>query len=269
MNEYPSISGCTRPLVVALATAVSFLGASPAVSADVIGGNSLGYGAFVHLDLIGLATLTAPSQPIASGTAPGPYTDNDLLASLSVSQALLGILGTGVLNTTASSNVDGLAGSRFADASAETDNLNALLLGALTGISVTSDAVVSSALVTGDFGALSASGTTMLVNTSISVNGVALVVTAEPSPNTVIFNLGGLSIILNEQVLSGDGISTRGIEVNAIHISFDNFLFGGGLVNGDVIISHADADLVAIVPSPASCSLLGLAGIVCARRRRG
>lgn len=93
--------------------------------------------------------------------------------------------------------------------------------------------------------ALTASGSTSLVNASAGgLLGLGLRVTANPAPNTVLLNLLGVRLVLNEQLLGGDGVRTRSLTVNAIHLSINNALLVaiGGL-SSDVLISHSEVSL--------------------------
>ena len=97
-----------------------------------------------------------------------------------------------------------------------------------------------------------------------------------PAPNTVLLSVGGLSIILNEQNQIGDGVTGLGIETNAIHIDFNNFLLGTGLVNGDIIVGQSQAwasvgeRTAGAVPEPATWAMMLLGfGMVGFAIRRG
>lgn len=265
---------CTVFVAVAFGAAL----ASPA-QAVVISGASSAYGEFVSLTttpVIGVsATLTSGPLPQVSGTAPAPYNLSSSLLSVTVGQ----LLSAGLLDVAASSNVNGGLGSRFASGSASVASVTLDLLSAFGGISA--QAIQSGATVNGDFGALSSSGTTTLVG--LSVQGVAAV-NLSPAPNTVLLDALGLKVTLNEQIVTGDGTSTAGLTVNAIHVEFTDFAtlgLGGDLsiVNGDIILSHSMASLTAQangpgpgpqpVPEPASLALLGLglASLGLVRRR--
>ena len=97
---------------------------------------------------------------------------------------------------------------------------------------------------------------------------------SNPAPNTVILNVGGLRIVLNEQTLLGDGLTSSGIETNAIHVGFNNFVAGTGLVNGNIILGHTSALATlgqpGAVPEPATWAmmLIGFGAVGFSMRRR-
>lgn len=72
------------------------------------------------------------------------------------------------------------------------------------------------------------------------LNSTIANIPANPAPNTSI-DLSGISgtnsLILNEQTISGDGITARGVISNALHLSLNV----AGVITADVIISHAQA----------------------------
>ena len=77
-----------------------------------------------------------------------------------------------------------------------------------------------------------------------------------------LLGLTGVSLILNEQILTGDGISNAGMAVNAIHLEFNDFTSGLGILNGDIIIGHSEAQVQALpaqVPEPGTLALTALA----------
>jgi hypothetical protein len=52
----------------------------------------------------------------------------------------------------------------------------------------------------------------------------------------------GIKIVLNEQIVTGDGVNTRGLTVNAIHIYLTDVEIAGiGIVTGDIIIAQSKA----------------------------
>jgi hypothetical protein len=93
---------------------------------------------------------------------------------------------------------------------------------------------------------------------------------ASAAPNTVLFNALGLTITLNEQILSG----TTGITTNAIDISFNNFVVGTGLKNGNIILGHTQASFspAGAVPEPSTWAMMlvgfGAIGLAMRRSRR-
>ncbi len=243
----------------------TLIAGTPAAQATVISGASSAYGESVSLTLTPLlgpvVNITSGPLPTVSGSAPPPYSNSNSVLSVSVG----GILTTGVLTVNANSNVNGLPGARSTSADATVDDLSLSILSVL-GVNLAS--IQSTADVSGDFGALLATGTTTIVG--LSING-GIAVNLTPAPNTVLLSALGITITANEQTTSGDGISNAGIDVNALHINFTNVpaVIGltAGLLNGDIVISHSEATASAqrdtAVPEPGSLLLLA-GGIVLA-----
>ena len=223
--------------------------ASPA-AATVITGSSSAFGEQVALT--GLINASSPATPTTGGSAPSPYSVNNNLASIGVP----GVLSTGVMTVSASSNVDGLPGARQATAAATVNGLNITLTGVL---SLGATVVGSTATETGE--PLASAGTTTITGGILTVGITSLVIPANPAPNTSLFNAGGISVILNEQILGAGSIA-----VNAIHISL-NVL---GITAGNIYISHSQAALTAnAVPEPSTAALLGLGlALIAARGRK-
>ncbi|MEO7299864.1 MAG: PEP-CTERM sorting domain-containing protein [Verrucomicrobiota bacterium] len=226
-------------------------------------------------------------------------------------------LSSGVLTVTASSTVDGGAGSRNAQGSSTVANFSSTtsltgrtsLLNSANLFGFTGSTVSSFASVTGDYGAFTTSGGSRIVDASGAGDGfttftvfgvnfnVAVNALGEVAPNTTLtinssssasFSdslgtdlTGSLSIILNEQILSGDGITSRGLEVNALHVTYNNagasFFNALGIkvddanrVNGGFIVGHSQASLQALqaVPEPSTCALFGIGGCLAFLRFR-
>jgi hypothetical protein len=234
--------------------------AGPA-SALVIGGASLAYGEQVDLAALLLNVADGP-QPEASGSAPAPYAASDDALSLDLAA---GTIRSGALLVNAASDVDGAPGARSASADASVESFG--IGGALSAlIALSSTTVGSSAQVTAD-GALAAAGDAVLEDLAISVLGTPLAIPASPAPNTVLLDAGGIRIVLNEQLLSGDGTSGLALAVNALRIEFTNAVLGLGLLNGQIVIAHSEASLAA-VPEPSGALLALAAGLLAGLGRR-
>jgi PEP-CTERM motif-containing protein len=216
-------------------------------AATVIAGSSSAYGEAVSLS--GVINASSPQQPATSGSAPAPYNVNNNLASVSVP----GALSTGIMNVSASSDVDGLAGLRMATASASVNTLSVGLAGIL---SLSATSVGSTATETGE--PLSSLGSTSIVNGVLTIGLTIIPIPANPAPNTSLFNAGGISVIVNEQIL---GVGS--IQVNAIHISLN--VLG---TSGNIYISHSQAALTSNIPEPSTALLLGVGLALFSVRRR-
>ncbi|MFG0267909.1 MAG: PEP-CTERM sorting domain-containing protein [Rhodopirellula sp. JB055] len=263
--------------------------------AAVIGGNSSSdfLAVDLELDLLPLAgggvVVDAQINGLApaSGTSPAPYNDTETVLGVAANAGNIPVISLGnvvgatadTVTSFAGSDVDGLPGSRNANSSHVIENLDLSVveLAAVDLISITADAITVTSAVDGDFGSLSPTGTMDVTNLQISVSGVQVGATLNGSiaANTGIdlsSVLGGASLILNEQLLTGDGISSSGLATNAISLRLtDVGVAGVGELDGNVFVGLTNAGLQAsAVPEPSSLALLGVVGFggACWRCRR-
>lgn len=269
-------------LVLAVAFAAATLAAKE-THAGVILATGTGYNVSVNLNLKLASTLDVNASvgptSYSSVTAPPSFTASDSLASLSVTAGSIPLgtlldLSSGLLTSSATSDVDGLGliGTTSAQASVAGLSLDVLdFLLAPTVLSIGAEAITSTASVTGGYGSLTGVGSTVFADLSISLLGTNVAtINGSVAANTgidVSSILGGVSIFLNEQVATGDGISSLGFTTNAIRIAFSNVgITGVGVLNGDLIISHAEAQQfatpTAAVPEPSSLAMCGTAGLL-------
>lgn len=224
MNMTRSTFRSRRAVAVLVALPALLVLASPAGA--VTGPGAFGERVNVTIDL----PLLVPDVVVTSGPTPEVHAPAEGTATDSLASVLAPpILSTGVLNVQSSQ----------AFSKASVDELAAL------GATLTATAV--SAECTGPL------GRTDLVNASL--NGVA--VTAQPAPNTVLVDLGGLKITLNRQftTVGGDFV------VRAVDIELTDFLFGGGLATGEIVVSEARCNTSTQVPAGA-IGAVGVAGLV-------
>ena len=320
-----------RVCVVALALEAAIIGLPRTACGLDTQGTSSAYGLSVDSHLVDLSTLLGIGvdaalgpTPTVSGTAPAPYNLNNSLASAAV-DASSALLGGGsihvnaatsntvdVLSVAASSTVDGAAGSRNAQASSAVANFNSnvnslgrvSLLNSAGLFNFSAMTLSSSASVSGDSGALAATGDSAIIDANGAGDGfatftvlglnfnVAVDAQGHVAPNTTLtINAssaaglgdhlgtdlaGSIRLILNEQTLTGDGISSRGIAVNALHITFQNAgaqffsalgvnVDNSNLGTGDIIIAHSQASMLA-VPEPGAFRLLAASSVMLALR---
>lgn len=232
---------------VFLLIAISLVSIPTIARAQTIGSSS-SFGAFADLTLLPLIGpgINIDLGPVstASGSAPPDYSDADTVLSTGISTGLTGnILSTGVLATNASS----IIANDNTSADATVDDLSLSVVGALPLLTIGADTVVSTADVSGDCGAgsLTATGTTTIEGASVGGTlGLGLSIDVNPPPNFELINLLGIRVVLNEQIVTGDGVTSRGITVNAIHVDLTNTILSLiGALSGDIIISQSQAQV--------------------------
>lgn len=253
-----------------LVTSFALCACATTSNAAVVAGQSNAHGVDVGLSAVsGLATLTVGPLPSTSGVAPVQYSLNNQVLSVTASTLGVANLGTGVITVNASSNVDGGAGTRNAAANATVDDLNLQVVPGIIlvpdFIHLTAGTIFSSSMVSSDGSSFTTNGGFFIEDAVLNIAGVGnVIINANAAPNTVVFNALGITIIANEQYFSGDGITTRGLTTNALHITVAPL--GGNLVQGDVVIAHSYSELT--IPAPGSAGLIGALSLAAIRRRR-
>jgi len=157
----------------------------------------------------------------------------DQLLNISVPNAAasttLGVVTTGSIGPTTAS----------AQSSATVEQVN-LLNGVVAAQLVVA---MSSSTADGSTATSTSEGSTLI---GLSING-SPPTDVTPPPNTRISIPGGVTVILNEQIASGDGVHTSALTVNMIHVVLNDPLTG--TITGDIIVASAHSD-VNFVPAP-------------------
>lgn len=283
MTRLPSKLG--RGAILTAFTGVISIGISPGTFAIVVTGVSASFGELVGVN--GVLTVASDPQPAVN-----------ISTASAGSASYSGLLNSGLLLADAPSDVDGLprTGSAPADATVNgpSPGLPSLSRASLSSFGARS--VGSTAFPNGYPGSLTSSGRTSLAGASLSVAGLPIVIAASPAPNTVAIDSGDCSDeqkaqrenpqedstealhendwcvlkgILNEQVVSGDGIGSGSVTVNDGESVISNSQVPSG--NAGAIAAETQATLTPAqeVPAPATLLLLlgGLPGLLLLRRR--
>ncbi|WP_177433203.1 VPLPA-CTERM sorting domain-containing protein [Thiohalobacter thiocyanaticus] len=289
-------------VIVAATLLLALAATQPVHAASVGSGSASGHALEVGLSAFS-GSLSLNVGPLPAGvsvTSPPPGSVSDSVVGIneqvSHSPGLFAStyaidLSTGLLNASAASTVDGSPGPHTSEASASVHDLdfavgtlNLLGLISAAAVDLSAETISSTATVTGEPGGFTATGTTTLENASLDVAGLSLLgiglgldgmLVAEPDPNLVVLAAAGITVTLNRQLVNGEAggscaASHCDISVDAIAVTFEDFLLGsGGLLNGELVLGHSQASLSA-VPVPAAAWLFGsgLVGLIGVARRR-
>lgn len=263
MAHTAQTSQMIRPACCGAAAAVLFAVASAASGG--ISAASEGTALDVNVNLLGGGLGINVVAAHAAGAAPASYFDSDLVLSAAASALGVASLSTGVLTADASSDVEASSSAGQAFGASQVNGLSFDIVPTILGslVSLDSDTIGSSALVGWDGSQFSSNAGFVIEDADLVVAGVgSIFIDANAAPNTVLLDLAGIRIVLNEQILTQNG-DTLSLEVNAIHITVDPLL---NVVDADVVIGHSFATMT--VPTPGAGALAGLGGLMAARRRR-
>ena len=188
------------------------------------------FGVSVNASVDGAGVTVGPTPHVVLCPDGGMAADRLLKISVPkvVSSQTLAVATTGSIGPNSAS----------AQSSATVEQLN-LLNGVVTAQLVVA---MSSSTANGSTASSTGEGSTLI---GLSINGSAPV-DMTPPPNTTIAIPGG-AVMLNEQVLEGDGVHTSAITVNMIHVVLKDPLTG--TITADIIVSSAHSD-VNFIPAP-------------------
>lgn len=180
--------------------------------------------------------------PLASGASDESFADSRQVASLVVSTQPTGkILETGLLlASTRGNGADVLSASSI-------EKTSLRLVGGSPLVALQADAIESTAHLTGCDSEAAGGGSTHLVHARLSGPlGLSIDLPVDPAPNTVVLDLAGVRVVLNEQIASQNE-AVRTLVVNAVHVSVNGPL-GLGLLDADVVLSQSQAQLACTQP---------------------
>src|SRR6266545_639184 len=177
-----------------------------------------------------LATLSlGPAPNGVSGAAPPDF--NVTGTSVSILGSILSgavSVGSGTLNATTNSAL----GANAVQSAGSVQNFNAAL-GSL--LSLTAQAVASSATASCSAGSVVFTGSSTLTNVAVGGAVGSPSVVANPAANTVLLDVLGVRIVLNEQIQNSDTFT-----VNAIHVTLNNAVLSGlGVLSGDIYVAQS------------------------------
>ena len=185
--------------------AVGVLGTAVPAGGDV---TEVGQGAasfLINVEVAQVGPIETVITPVnLPPTGGGPFTDS--LASFS--EPTLTLEADALSTSTEGGNLGTHQG--FATSSAELANLRfSEILGA--------DAVQTECTANGD----GATGSTTLANAVVNVGGVGTAIEASPAPNTQFTVVPGVTVTVNEQLVTNTPGALTQIVVNAFHVEFE------------------------------------------------
>ena len=191
----------------------------------------------------------AVNTPTASGTSPVAMlpADGGLASDNAPSVNVAGLAGAE--NAFAMASGDGGIGASGTPDATAVSNSTLESVNLLNGLSTADGVVVFATSAVKDGIASSNAEGSQLAN--LVVNGVTI--PSDVAPNTQIALPGVGFVVLNEQTLSGDGVSSSGITVNMIHVVLQSLTGGGcGLLGclpgvltttGEIIVGSASSSV--------------------------
>ncbi|MCW5892848.1 MAG: hypothetical protein KIT14_20235 [bacterium] len=206
-----------QPLTGLVAVSGVLLGlavAAPAGAQNLVGGQALG----LYANASGFPTIDESPHVVL------PTSGGNAQASL-ISIVAPGLASTGTLTAKTSGTI-GLA-SALSATEGSVEQLN--LLGGL----IRADALVARSTCTGNgsTATCAATGTTF---TNLRINGT--LIAANVAPNSFISIPGVATVVVNEQVTTGNGTTTAGLTVNMLHVTLLNGL-------GEIVVASAHSDV--------------------------
>ncbi|MDF3128788.1 PEP-CTERM sorting domain-containing protein [Kiritimatiellaeota bacterium B1221] len=252
----------------------------------VTSGTASGLGLYVDLSQLSFDVGAGPYAE-TNVSAPVPDDEAALLLNLSVSLGALGSLeslgdiSAVSLEASAISDVDGLSSSAETVGSASVQSFELSLgskdiftSGDLSIRSSGAQYIRSSSSVTGSYGALLGVGQSELGDVTLSISGVDFNLSNRYAANTLLdvsaAGVAGITVHLNEQIISGTGLDGYSLVTNAMRIQLQSFHLGGGLglVSGDIIVGQSSAQMTAI-PEPGTLwsLVIGTVGLMLLHRR--
>jgi len=278
------------------------------LQAAVTAGTSSAIGVDASTQVLAVISVTPVQLGSSSGSAPAIYNTSQAAvsanANVNAPLVITALATQGLLDTDVQSNVDGAAGSKSATSttiltgpsgggpfSVTVADVFSVINDPPALLAMTATTIQTTSTVSGDFGALNATGTTILANFTLSINGgtgftlagLGLIAGVDFDagtgeillPNRIINlslldgSLAGVSLILNRQVETVNTSGQRDLEVTAVALDI-NSLTVAELpgVSVDLDLAKSTSQLTA-VPEPEMASLvIGSFGLLAIRRRR-
>lgn len=277
----------TRLSVISLAM---LLTGAPVAAATTI--STSAYALSSTIKVVSTVGVAVGPSAGTSGTASPGYNSSNSVVSLDTDISLgvvtlvsagLG-LDTGLLtsNSTANGAVAGdtTAGSATSQVNDLSVNLftRALFVPPVTTLGLTADTITSTTTVNRVGSGAVLVGNAVFENLDLTLLGllnIDLGVNAQVAANSVLIDALGIRIVLNEQIVGGNGADFQSLTTNAINIRLVNYLLGGRLLTGNLIVGNSYGEIrmddqVGSVPEPAVwlqfITGFGLAGIAIRRR---
>jgi hypothetical protein len=203
--------------------------------------SSSAYGEKVTLQLVPLLgnlplINSGPLPAVAGSTAPA-YAETAHLAKTDLTTPLTGNVLTAAAVEVNAAGAPGPLGDATADATLTNPGLR--VVGALPLLALASDEIRSSARVSGlCSGTFNAAGESHLVNARLSGIVGNIPIPLNPAPNTVLLNLLGIKIVLNEQIVESRQ-DRMTLTVNAIHITLSGAVTALGVATGDIVLAQS------------------------------